>query len=1024
MNRSKRIILCAVFQFCLLYVVCSARSEQNGFFSLAPESAFRANQREAQTIDPIYRRLQTAVAAHKSPSKIATFPGKIAASMSDQHVSESYMAGKDLFTKGSVSELRDHIARTGRSEEISFEGGAFTLCIDPRFDEVLPKGISLKEVIEDIIAITKERDPENWKEILGGLNGKRISLAILDKSPNAFEDHMGNGFMGVNRAVFKAYEKLSPDILKIVLTVGLAHELLHESFEVGDEIEDTLAEESARLTVWLLAKHKIDVRDYLSDLQNLFAPESVFFKALIRVSGVFQIAQDVFSGNEKIFNLYIRYGRDDADRDKTVFITDCHLPDNDIGVFDKTIKEIDHHYDDPALRRETATSLMIRFLERNSDTAPEMLRNYSYVTSHVDPDSMLAYFVLKNWSSIKDNKPVLELVREAACYADFGLLVKKSLPQALARKIQLFTNIMFGIQKEINDERTVAAIKEPQVFEPAVKRHKNLRIEGGALVVKGVMSDDQCNELAELCRQQKDDIRAGNMLALAGLREVSKGKQRELLFAKLCAVLPRVVTTVQSLDDGQAARGLDFSLPEQMPGELSAFRDFIDNRNEELRYTARMVGKEARDAGRVKVTPPGEDGVLTVEIGADGPIVHNANILIVLRREGVITADNEPVLIIQSRVPPKDKPDQGAMYSLSVLPVENADEAPNISALWPRLNAQEPQSHKGWGGRQDGGGPSRMKGSALSIAAVKEELLLTLRSSYLQIARKRLIAAARLSGEPVMRAGDFMGRTYGDALRAMDGELYRKVMGGEKLSPDETVRLAGLVDGRTADAVAAALYGEGTDIGSLAPELQAVVRSPEFRALLISFGLAAENGLVVAYDKRNLFAHDRKTPIPGCEVYLKMFAYFAGYCKEAGKKSQLVVFDCMKDGAPLVNEVIDAALDKAPDVIQVRRASPDVVRDIEAAVKAGVDRWNLIVHQENLGAFREYVGRLLSFLVCRPDGKFVDLGKDEFALIRQIDPAIAERIQSGAVELLPPVSYDSAEFGRAQRAAIAIGMAA
>lgn len=53
-----------------------------------------------------------------------------------------------------------------------------------------------------------------------------IVIAFLDESSHMFEDHQGNGFVGINKQVL---EMNSPDLQRALLFTGLCHELAHEN---------------------------------------------------------------------------------------------------------------------------------------------------------------------------------------------------------------------------------------------------------------------------------------------------------------------------------------------------------------------------------------------------------------------------------------------------------------------------------------------------------------------------------------------------------------------------------------------------------------------------------------------------------------------------------------------------------------------------------------------------------------------------------------------------------------------------
>lgn len=74
-------------------------------------------------------------------------------------------------------------------------------------------------------------------------SGNRLSRDLfilhLDQSKCFFEDHIGNGFIGINKRLF---EIADPKTFGVWLTAGLFHELCHEITQLGEELEGRLSE--------------------------------------------------------------------------------------------------------------------------------------------------------------------------------------------------------------------------------------------------------------------------------------------------------------------------------------------------------------------------------------------------------------------------------------------------------------------------------------------------------------------------------------------------------------------------------------------------------------------------------------------------------------------------------------------------------------------------------------------------------------------------------------------------------------
>jgi len=1015
--------------------------------------------------------------AAESPSQVAAFPAEIASALKKNHFRE-----KGYETDGRVFdtalEVRADIRRRAPAAvPVVFAEGdrkiTLSVAVDPNLDKIAREtGVDMPKLLREYFRIFREIFPADWHDRLKGLEGKEVVIGLLDKSQNVFEDHVGNAFVGINRAVFEVY-KDRPNKLEVVLGVGIFHELRHEAMNKGAEIEDELAEESVLLSLAALRDRgiRMDVLDFLADLQDLYDIESDYIRIFVNMTSV--AYSSLLIGNTKIFNLFIRYGID-----RSVFISDCNPPGigdeamNDaMTYFGKTIAKIDHHANDPALRRETATSQMIKFLTNNK-TAPAMLREYSYITTHVDPDSMLAYAALKNWESLKDRPDIQRLMEEAAYYCDFGLLVKKSIENTqFGRQMLLFANILFGMQQVITAQshRETGFAEQCGKIMGLAARVLSLTADGAIVSPEnpGTMPQPLVQDYKGYLERRYNEI-----------FDVTAGAVRDAVARG--ALRYDDATGILTVDLGNDTR------PIYNPN-IMAYLAHLD---------------EAYRAGRYQTDG---DGNVTFAIAGIGPVTMKEAIL------GYVKRTVEPAAVVSVRAPPKTAAARArGVYAVTLFYKENYQtDMPSIAGLFAALNAREPAATKGWGGRDDGGGSNWSAGSALPIEAVTDAVAATIAAyharpaQYPVYARKiyqemkayidqlpqeqqdiilrnvpmegdrRMVSedaatiildgilaldagtaaafadalAAKYGNSargvfenrrgfieryaqakdrlPSLAAGDqkMFYTEYGVKLNGVNPALFEKITSGRTdLSAVEKAQLQSLVTDMDQEAIAEKVFG--AELKDLPAGVRQAVTSAEFLASFIALGLAVDSGNAVAFDKRNLFNAEGTGPGADSEVYLKLLEYVAGYCAKEGKKTRLVVFDCKKDGRELANDVIDERLGAVPGLIQLVRTGDDVVAEILARLNIPENELSLVGHQDNLAFYRKWIGKLISMLIFRPDGKLVDVSREELAILRQIDQETADAAEAGTLELVPVVNYDSRSFGQQMKAGLALGIAA
>lgn len=1099
--------------------------------------------------------------APRTGLKVAAFPAKLNKTYCVDYYETTDGTRYDPETD--IGQLQTAVRAKRGAEPVAFDFGrgiTFSGIIDPDFENIQKR--DLKKLIMDKLPVHQQVFPD-WETRLKGLGSlfegkpREITVAYLMKSPNAFENHKGDNFCGVTEAVFTALKR-RPDILDILLVAGIYHEFRHDADPAATEQE--LCEETVRFVWGLLAEANVEIADFLPVLEDLFSIEDKdaetpnFFKSFVQMSHIF--TPGVLIGNERLFNLYGKYTAGNY------LIADCHLSGDTVEnnrkireLFKKLMVTAVHHYPDPTLRRETATSQLIQFLVRNRHNRDiENIDTFSYVTSHVDPDSMLAYFVLKNWKTLKHDAATLRIIIEAARYADYGLLVRKGMKEPLKTRMQFFANLIFGMQKEINaPRRSVVKVPEPLDEQTrkallSLKGQTNGRCEyrDDMLVYAGVMPIQVREKLKRLCGPALEQT-------IEDLFSLSQQNAKEKIFMRVCDEIPDLMKAFKQLsqqDIGIIESAIDLQLQGKdnktpateetgvLPGGFERYTPYLKNRADELRNTARAVNKALTAPGKFGYDPV--SGIALIEI-SKGPLVYNANIYAYLNylRDSIGKEPGteargvfydpatlaylrsleknplnawEPVMIIQTRAPPI-KEAKGS-YTISLCPYDNPADMPDLSGLYDILNAAEPDVRfKGWGGRADGGGSHRDAGSGLTKEQVTGIVEQYLQSQYPRTAQKlyatqdflntfvnspvcvphradilknipseggvkqtgpafaeeilngilgiadntvfeqlvhEAVARKALSRYEVMildrqraflrkylvlkqksaeTAADYAAfmeenTIYGRGLNERDSQLQMELFAEPQSISDFTkARLDLLGMELTADAIIGALFTK-EDLKGMSPEklneINRTIRSPAFMRFFASAGEARAQGRVIAFDKRNFFNADETTLIPGYEAYVRLLRYFA----DKTGTGRVIVFNCLarEDQVPLVHSQLDDEIGKIEGVIELTGVRERMPARIEAAAKG--KELSLFVYQDNVKYFMKMIQGILDICVVRADGKLIDLSKEQRELIRTIDPALAAGIEAGLYEFLPPVTYDSVSFGKAQKAAIALELAA
>ncbi|MGM0568551.1 MAG: ATP-binding protein, partial [Elusimicrobiota bacterium] len=127
-------------------------------------------------------------------------------------------------------ELSSSMAQA-KAEKVRVSGEYFTVKVGGReieikIDNNIP--VEMREKIKTFITEILEGFSDEDLAILQESIDEKGSLAIaaLDRSTHLFEDHLANGFIGINREFINKYER--GEMTELDLKVGLAHELRHE----------------------------------------------------------------------------------------------------------------------------------------------------------------------------------------------------------------------------------------------------------------------------------------------------------------------------------------------------------------------------------------------------------------------------------------------------------------------------------------------------------------------------------------------------------------------------------------------------------------------------------------------------------------------------------------------------------------------------------------------------------------------------------------------------------------------------
>ncbi len=149
-----------------------------------------------------------------------------------------------------------------KAEFKSFANKKVTVFVEKGLEEYLTEE-SIKEILKDSI----KRVGGSKADFKGTL-----FIGFLDKSTNLFEDHLNNGFIGVNRAIFEVEDNT---IKEALLKTGIIHEIAHElkgklSSEDYRNFENLMMYNDIKYIIDFVARH-----DYSKDTDQILTDKEV-----------------------------------------------------------------------------------------------------------------------------------------------------------------------------------------------------------------------------------------------------------------------------------------------------------------------------------------------------------------------------------------------------------------------------------------------------------------------------------------------------------------------------------------------------------------------------------------------------------------------------------------------------------------------------------------------------------------------------------------------------------------------------
>jgi len=205
-----------------------------------------------------------------------------------------------LRDKESISQAKDDLRRAGHLVKFNCANvpdiGDLNFEVDPELIRLMELfGINVQEFFgKELLNAMKLRGADLYQ----GLAGQEpIVVALMNKSSAPFEDHLSNGFIGINQAILdkRVMGEVPEARMKTLLLVGITHELRHEADNQGTLSEEVLTDEDVRLTEELANEVGVDINDILNLLISVSSEkpgESLFTDKL-----EFRLAELLYPSN-------------------------------------------------------------------------------------------------------------------------------------------------------------------------------------------------------------------------------------------------------------------------------------------------------------------------------------------------------------------------------------------------------------------------------------------------------------------------------------------------------------------------------------------------------------------------------------------------------------------------------------------------------------------------------------------------------------------------------------------------------
>ena len=185
----------------------------------------------------------------------------------------SAYSGQEALDK--VKAFSDNLIKNGKAEEVYIDDFGSYVVIDKELLSIRGFESIVKSAIERVI-----------REFDGKVSDfPPITISVLDESTHMFEDHIGNGFIGINRRVIKDVDE---DVREILLAVGLRHELAHEiTKKSGKEFEKELLKEDVEYVTEFIFDWEyiegVNVMNPLKDFIALHFEDNLFYGLIEKI---------------------------------------------------------------------------------------------------------------------------------------------------------------------------------------------------------------------------------------------------------------------------------------------------------------------------------------------------------------------------------------------------------------------------------------------------------------------------------------------------------------------------------------------------------------------------------------------------------------------------------------------------------------------------------------------------------------------------------------------------------------------